>query len=78
VARLARDMNARAVAVSVSIATRGKTTTAHLNRLRALLPRRVRVLVGGDGASRPRPGLEIMQDLGTLEAWGRQLVANGS
>jgi methanogenic corrinoid protein MtbC1 len=78
VAALAKDLNARAVAVSVSIATRGKTTTTHLNRLRALLPRRVRLLVGGEGAPRPRPGLEIMQDLGTLEAWGRYLATDNA
>ena len=78
VATLTKDMDARAVAVSVSLATRGKSTTAQLNRLRSLLPRRITLLVGGQGAPRPRPGLEIMQELGALEAWGRQLVADGS
>jgi len=76
VAALARDMNARAVGVSVSLATRGRTTTAHLSRLRSLLPRRITLLVGGEGAPRPRPGIQVLQDLGTLEAWGRQLVAH--
>ena len=78
VATLAKDLDARAVAVSVSLATRGKNTTAQLARLRSLLPRRITLLVGGEGAPRPRPGLEIMQDLGALEAWGRQLVIAGS
>ena len=78
VATLAKDLESRAVAVSVSLATRGKNTAAQLARLRSLLPRRITLLVGGEGAPRPRPGLEIMQDLGVLEAWGRQLVASGS
>jgi methanogenic corrinoid protein MtbC1 len=78
VATLAKDLDARAVALSVSLATRGKNTVAQLTRLRSLLPRRITLLVGGEGAPRPRPGMEIMQDLGILEAWGRQLVASGS
>ncbi len=78
VVTLAKDMDAGAVALSVSAATRGKHTTAQVSRLRSLLPRRIALLVGGQGAPRPRPGLEIIQDLGALEAWGRQLVADGA
>ncbi len=78
VATLAKDMDARAVALSVSVATRGKHATAQLTRLRSLLPRRIGLLIGGEGAPRRRPGVEIVQDLGGLEFWGRQLVADGS
>lgn len=72
IASLARDLSARAVAVSVSIASRGTATNAHLRRLRSLLPRRVALLVGGEGAPRARAGLEVFSDLRGLEAWGRR------
>ena len=69
VATLARDMNARAVAISVSAACRGRAAAAHLGRLRTLLPRRVTLLVGGDGAPKSRKGVDVIQDLAALEAW---------
>lgn len=75
---LAKDLNARIVAVSVSVATRGRATATHLTRLRNLLPRKVTLLVGGDGAPRPRKGLLVLQELGHLDTWGRRLVADGS
>lgn len=78
VATLARDLNARVVAVSVSVATRGRTTTTHLARLRSLLPRKMTLLVGGEGAPRSRKGLLVIQELGDLEAWGRRLMGDGS
>jgi methanogenic corrinoid protein MtbC1 len=78
VATLAKDLNARIVAVSVSVATRGRTTATHLSRMRNLLPRRITLLVGGDGAPRSRHGLLVIQDLGHLDAWGRRLAADGS
>jgi len=78
VAALARDLDARVVAISVSLATRGPASGASLRRLRALLPRRVILLVGGDGAPRGRPGLEVIQDLPTLHDWGRRIGAGGS
>lgn len=75
IAGLAKDINARAVAVSVSIANRGDAMNAQLELLHGLLPRRVSLLVGGDGAPGKRPGLKIFHDLENLEAWGRSLVA---
>ncbi len=77
VAALAKGLNARFVAVSVSVATRGRTTATHLTRLRNLLPRKITLLVGGDGAPQSRKGLLVIQDLGHLDAWGRRLVADG-
>ena len=70
---LAKDLDARAVAVSVSRASRGAAMTAQISGVRRLLPRRVGLIVGGDGAPRPRPGIEIIQDLATLDVWGRRV-----
>jgi methanogenic corrinoid protein MtbC1 len=76
IAGLTRDLDARVVAISVSLANKGENMTAQLERLRGLLPRRVMLLVGGDGAPAPRPGLKIVQDLAELAAWGRHLLAS--
>jgi methanogenic corrinoid protein MtbC1 len=74
VASLAKDLNARAVAVSVSQASRGAAMTTQLSSLRRLLARRVGLIIGGDGAPRPRPGVEVIQDFAALDAWGRRLA----
>lgn len=76
IAGVARDFRARAVAVSISSANRGEAMVAQVERLRGLLPRRVTLLLGGDGAPPPRPGMRVIQDFPTLVAWGRQLVAS--
>jgi methanogenic corrinoid protein MtbC1 len=73
-ATLARDLPVRAVAVSVSRAARGPATAALLRRLRAALPRRVRLLSGGSGAPAPRAGVERVTSLRELDAWGRRLA----
>jgi methanogenic corrinoid protein MtbC1 len=75
IAGLAKDLNARAVAVSISVANRGDTMTSQLELLRGLLPRRVTLLVGGDGAPGPRPGITVLRDLTALDVWGRRLTA---
>ena len=74
VASLAKDLNARAVAVSVSQASRGAAMTTQISNLRRLLARRVGLIIGGDGAPRPRPGVEVIQNLAALDAWGRRLT----
>jgi methanogenic corrinoid protein MtbC1 len=74
-ADLARDLNARALAVSVSVATRGPASAAQLRKLRQRLPRRVTLLVGGEGAPEPRPGVEVIRDLLALDTWGRRLAS---
>ena len=74
IATLAKDMGARAVAISVSAARAGRASTAHLGRLRALLPRRVMLLVGGDGAPKPRKRVDVIQDLAALEGWASRLA----
>jgi MerR family transcriptional regulator, light-induced transcriptional regulator len=68
---LSRDLNARAVAISVSAANRGRHSAAQIRALRERLARRVTLLVGGEGAPEPRPGIETMHDLRRLEAWAR-------
>jgi MerR family transcriptional regulator, light-induced transcriptional regulator len=74
VASLAKDLNARAVAISVSRAARGAAMATQIANLRRLLPRRIGIVVGGDGAPRSRPGVEVIQNLATLDGWGRRLA----
>ena len=74
VASLARDLNARAVAISVSIANRGEPMMGQITFLRSVLPRRVILVLGGAGAPGAQPGLKIIQELAEVEEWGRHLV----
>jgi hypothetical protein len=71
---LTRDLNARAVAVSVSISNRGEPMAGQITFLRSLLHRRVTLLVGGAGPPGVQPGLKVVQDLAEVEEWGRHLV----
>ena len=75
VASLVRDLGARAVAISVSSATKGAGTLALLRKLRDALPRRVLLVVGGEGAPASRPGIESLHTLPELDALGRRLAA---
>ena len=75
VASLTLDLAARAVAVSLSSATRGPASAAALRKLRDALPRRVALVAGGDGAPPARPGIESVHSLRDLDAWGRRLSA---
>ena len=74
-ASLATDLGARAVALSVSSATKGSGTQTSVRKLRQRLSPRVALVVGGDGAPRPQPGIEILQSLHELEDWGSRLSA---
>jgi methanogenic corrinoid protein MtbC1 len=67
------EAGAAAVAVSVSSCHRGAATARALRRLRSALPRRVRLLVGGDGAPAALAGAEIIGELDALATWGRAL-----
>jgi len=71
---LAKDRHARAVGVSVSLATAGSRTAGQLLRIRRGLPRRADLLVGGGGAPRPHPGLTIVPTLPSLDAWARAVA----
>jgi methanogenic corrinoid protein MtbC1 len=75
IASLARDIGARAVAVSVSLATKGPATAAAVRKLRDSLPRRILLVVGGEGAPSPRPGIDTVASLRDLDTWGRRLSA---
>jgi len=75
VASLARELSARAVAVSMSVATRGPASTAALRKLREALPRRVVLLAGGEGAPASKPGVETVATLRDLDAWGRRFAS---
>ncbi len=76
VASLATDLNARAVALSVSEASRGPAMSVQITGVRRLLPRRIGLLIGGNGAPRSRPGIEVIQDLGALDVWARHLATS--
>jgi methanogenic corrinoid protein MtbC1 len=75
VASLARDLAARAVAISMSSATKGAASAAALRKLREALPRRVALVAGGDGVPAARPGIDAVHSLRDLDAWGRRLAA---
>src|SRR5262249_48457674 len=66
-AELARDLRARAVGLSVSVATEGPATARRLRALRSLLPRRTTLLAGGEGAPAGIPGVTTIRELGELE-----------
>lgn len=76
--QLAHDLNARALGLSVSIWSRGAATAAQVKSLRAKLPRRMVLLVGGEGAPRAHTGVEVFHDLRGLDDWGRRAVAGAS
>jgi methanogenic corrinoid protein MtbC1 len=78
VVSLATDLGARAVGLSVSLSTRGGTTPSAIRKVRERLPTRVAMVVGGEGAPRPQPGVEILRSLRELEVWGRDLLAGRS
>ena len=73
-ASLAEDLEAAAVALSVSSLTKGTASTAAVRKLRKRLSGKVALLVGGDGAPRPAVGVAVVQDLRALEDWGRRLA----
>jgi MerR family transcriptional regulator, light-induced transcriptional regulator len=75
IASLARDLSTRAVAISVSSATKGAPSATALRRLREALPRRVLLVTGGDGAPPSRPGVDSLRSLRDLDAWGRRAAA---
>ncbi|MDH3592482.1 MAG: MerR family transcriptional regulator [Planctomycetota bacterium] len=76
IVRAAHEMNADAVAISVSLATGGVETDRKLTELRALLPAAVRLVIGGRGARGVRRGprgVEYVDGLRGLDTWVREL-----
>jgi methanogenic corrinoid protein MtbC1 len=69
-AALARELAARVVAISVSIASKPAAARAHLAQLRRALPRDVTVLLGGAGAPAMRGAVSV-RSLDGLDDWAR-------
>jgi methanogenic corrinoid protein MtbC1 len=76
--QLTRDLPARALALSVSLASQGPGMAKHLRSLRDKLPRRATLLVGGDGAPRALPRAEVFHDFRGLDGWARQAPGSAS
>ena len=74
----ATELSPRAVAVSVSVYTKGGSTPGTLRKLRERLPQRVALLVGGEGAPRGQKGITAFDSLRQLADWGRDVVAGRS
>lgn len=75
IAALAADVNARAVAVSQSIASRGEAARADVLELRRRLPRRIALVVGGAGAEAGGRGITRLGTFSSLQSWAAQIVA---
>jgi methanogenic corrinoid protein MtbC1 len=73
---LTRDLGARALALSVSASSPRPRTAALVRRLRAMLPRRTALLVGGGGAPVRVAGAEVFADLAGLEGWARRVASD--
>jgi methanogenic corrinoid protein MtbC1 len=71
--RLAREMGARAVAISVSVASDGAAVKRHLASLREALPRQVQLLVGGQGAPAGRADIVTVEGFAGLVRWAQAL-----
>jgi methanogenic corrinoid protein MtbC1 len=74
--RAVDESGAAAVAISVSLATGGVRTDRALAALRAELPARVRIVVGGEGARGVRRGprsLEYAQTPREIARWAARL-----
>jgi methanogenic corrinoid protein MtbC1 len=72
-ARLVREMGARAVAISVSAAANASVVKRHLTELREALPRAVQVLVGGQGAPTGRTDIATVEGFAGLVRWAQAL-----
>ncbi len=72
IAAAATELGAAAVGISISLATGGVDTDRVIAELRRLLPRPVRLLVGGRGARGARRGprgVEYAADMPAVERW---------
>jgi DNA-binding transcriptional MerR regulator/methylmalonyl-CoA mutase cobalamin-binding subunit len=70
---LTRDLGARALALSVAASGRKPATAQLVRRVRARLPRRTALLVGGEGAPASSPGVQVFADLPSLERWAQRI-----
>lgn len=72
VVTLARDLRARALALSFSASSRRPRTAALVGQVRERLPRRTALVVGGAGAPAPSLGVRVFNDLRSLDSWARR------
>lgn len=77
-AKLAADLPAAHVALSVSSAADAQAVARHLRRLRQMLPGGVGVVVGGRGAPAAKPGIMPVADFDELDRWARQTASAAS
>lgn len=81
ISRAAREIRARAVGLSVSLSTGGVDTDRAIAQLLVLLPRKVYLAVGGEGARGIRrgvSGVSYFKNLAELEDWLRRLSENSN
>jgi len=69
IATLAADLPARAVAISISAASRTSRSRSQLRTLRTQLPRRIQLLTGGAGAPPASAGVTRLSSFAALQAW---------
>lgn len=74
IADLAVDINARAVAVSLSSASLGPASRAQVEELRGRLPRRIDLIAGGGGADVGGPGVLCLPTLQALDGWAHRVA----
>jgi methanogenic corrinoid protein MtbC1 len=72
-ASVAADVDADAVGLSVSMATRGARTARAIAKVRHLVAKRTRLIVGGAGAPAGVPGTVVVGDLANLAQWATTL-----
>jgi DNA-binding transcriptional MerR regulator/methanogenic corrinoid protein MtbC1 len=73
-ASLAMDLAAGAVALSVSLSSKGPATESAIRHLREGLPSKIALIVGGDGGVGPSDGVDFVESLRELEEWGARFL----
>jgi methanogenic corrinoid protein MtbC1 len=73
IASVAADLRAGAVGISISSGTRSTRTHRKLARLRSLLPARVSLVVGGEGAPEEVDDVSTISSLRGLVGWATEL-----
>ena len=73
IAAVARDVNAGAIAISISRASGGSPVRRAVARLRRRVPAHVRVLVGGEGAPAPPDRVDSLSSFDQLSTWSQHL-----
>ena len=66
---LVRDLRPAALGISVSAASKGRTTATRIAQLRTNIPAKTAIVVGGDGAPRAASGVHVLRDLESLQHW---------